>query len=157
MKLIADMKAGKLIVNDKTFSISNDVRTVQNGARRKHEVVLSIPDEFPYMPARFPAGIWNITGVEWQAEKKFDYRTYGPVKIRTDACQYVKIWYLDEDGDYLYETGQNTKDFGYLLHYSESRTTLGCIRIGTTEEAVTLGGLLETALKNKEAITLEVI
>jgi hypothetical protein len=157
MKLIADMKTGKLIVNDKTFSISNDVRTVQNGARRMHEVVRSIPDNFPYMPAKFPGGLWNITGLEWQAEKKFDFKTYGPVKIRTDAWQYVKIWDIDEDGDYLRETEQNTKDFGYLLHYSESKTTLGCIRIGTAEEAVALGMRLEAALKNKEAITLEVI
>jgi hypothetical protein len=157
MKLIANMKIGKLTVNDKSFSISNDVRTLQNGTRRRHEVIRSIPGNFPYMPAKFPGGLWNITGLEWQAEKKFDFRTYGPVKIRTDAWQYVKIWVLDEDGDYLRETEQNTKDFGYLLHYSESKTTLGCIRIGTSDEAVTLGMLLEKALENKETITLEVI
>ena len=160
MKLIADRKIGKLIVdvaNTGAFNISNDVRTIQNGTRKSHEVVRSIPDNCPYMPARFPAGLCNITGVEWQSEKKFDYRTYGPVKIRTDAWQYVKIWELDKDGDYLRETEQSTKDNGYLLHYSESKATLGCIRIGTEAEAVNLGTLLETALKNKEPITLEVI
>lgn len=157
MKIVANRTTGRLTVNEDSFSISNDVRTVQNGLRRAHEVVRSIPGSFPYMPARFPTGAWNVTGLEWQAEKKFDLKTYGPVKIRTDACQYVKIWQLDEDGDYLQETRHETKDYGYLLHYSESKTTLGCIRISTAEEAVKLGMLIETALLNKEPITLEVI
>jgi len=157
MKIIADRTIGKLTVNDKSFIISNDVRTVQNGTRRRHEVVRSIPGNFPYMPARFPAGLWNITGLDWQAEKKFDYRTYGPVKIRTDAWQRVRIWELDEDGDYLRETRDETSDNGYLLHYSVSRTTLGCIRINTEEDAVTLGMLIETAMNNYEPVTLQVI
>jgi hypothetical protein len=157
MKIIANRTTGKLFIDDKLFNISNDVRTVQNGARRKHEVVRSIPHNFPYMPARFPTGSWKITGVEWQAKEKFDSGTYGPVKIRTDACQYVKIWELDKDGDYLRETGNKTKDFGYLLHYSESKTTLGCIRISAAEDAVALGMLAETALSKKEPVTLEVI
>jgi len=159
MKLIADRTIGKLIVSehDKSFNINNDVRTVQNGTRRRHEVVLSIPGGLPYMPARFPAGIWNITGVEWQSKIKFDDKTYGPVKIRTDAWQTVKVWELDEDGDYLRETEHEARDGGYLLHYSESKSTLGCIRIGSPSEAITLGMLLETALNNKEPVTLEVI
>jgi len=159
MKLIADRTIGKLIVleHNKSFNINNDVRTVQDGTRRRHEVVRSIPGNFPYMPARFPAGIWNITEIKWKSKYHFDERTYGPVKICTDAWQTVKIWELDEDGDYLCETEHEARDGGYLLHYSESKSTLGCIRIGSPEEAVTLGMLLETAFNNKEPITLEVL
>jgi len=156
MKVIAGRNAGKLIADGEFFNISNNVRTLNNGLRRSHEVIRSIPQGFPYMPARFPAGIWNITGVEWQSEKKFDLKTYGPVKIRTDAWQNVRIWELDGDGDYQRETKHETRDFGYLLHYSESKTTLGCIRIESAEEATMLGLLLEKALINKEPITLEV-
>jgi hypothetical protein len=157
MKLIADISNGILTINDTKFNISNRVRTLRDGTRASHEVVCSLPDDMPYDPQQFPKGVWNITGIEWQREKGFDYNTYGPVKIRTDAWQWVNVWTLDDDKDYHKKTDRLVKDYGYLLHYSKSSTTYGCIRIGTPDEAVILGRLLEAALINKEPITLEVI
>jgi len=157
MRIIADKNNKILQTAEESFSISCNVRTLNNGLRKSHEIVRSIPDELPYMPAPFPFGAWKITSVEWQDQEKFDYRTYGPVKIRTNAWQWVKVWELDKDGDYSRITEREIKDFGYLLHYSVSKTTLGCIRIEREEEAVRLGILLEKALKNGETITLEVL
>jgi hypothetical protein len=147
VKLIADITAGKLIVNDAKFPVSCRVRTFRDGTRGAAEVVYSIPDGLPYDPRPFPKGLWHITGIDWQKDKGFDYSTYGPVKIRTDAWQLVEVWELDADGDYLRETARLVKDTGYWLHYSGSSTTLGCIRLESPDEAAALGKALERALK----------
>jgi hypothetical protein len=157
MKLIADLSKGTLIVDGTVFSISNKIRTLKDGTRAIHEVVLSLPGKMPYDPQPFPKGLWNITGIEWQKEKGFDSTTYGPVKIRTDAWRWVNIWQLDEDGDYFKETGQSVKDHGYLLHYSQSGTTLGCIRLASPKDAETIAGIIQRILDKDEEVTLEVI
>jgi hypothetical protein len=161
MKIVADLTKDKLIVGSSSFGISCKVRTLQDKTRKKDEVVLSIPGRFPYDPRPFPAGICQIIGVEWQKlnEKgipNFDAAVYGPVKIRTNASQKVSIWTLDMDGDYLQETQEQVEDYGYLLHYSESSTTLGCIRLRSPEEAKVLGRLIENILKS-EPVELEVV
>jgi len=157
MKIIADLTKGTLLVNGAAFNISCNVRTLLNGKRRSHEVVRSIPDSLPYDPRPFPKGLWNVAGVEWQREKGFDPNTYGPVKIRTDAWQWVNVWELDGDGDYLRETSRQVRDSGYLLHYSASSTTLGCIRLASSEDAVMIGRIIEQILGLGEAARLEVV
>jgi hypothetical protein len=101
MRLVANLSKEKLIVDSATFSISNKIRTLRDETRAINEVVFSIPDNQPYDPQPFPKGLWNITGIEWQKEKGFSSYTYGPVKIRTNAWKMIKVWKLDEDGDYL--------------------------------------------------------
>jgi hypothetical protein len=101
--------------------------------------------------------LWNVTGVERQKEKKFDSNTYGPVKIRTDAWQPVKAWELDGDGDYFRETDREVKDSGYLLHYSKSSTTLGCIRLDSPGDAETIAGVIQRVLGQGEKVQLEVV
>jgi len=157
MKITADLSAGKLLVNGAAYPISNRIRTVREGTRKSYEVVRSIPDNLPYDPQPFPRGVWEITALEWQREKGFDPNTYGPVKIRTDAWQWVKAWELDGDGDYLRETGRAVKDFGYLLHYSVSSTTLGCIRLASPDDAVQVARVIEKLLAEGEEIYLEVV
>jgi hypothetical protein len=157
MKLIADLSKETLIINDSIFPISNKIRTLRDGTRASHEVILSMPDNMPYDPQPFPKGLWNITGVEWQKEKGFDASTYGPVKIRTDAWQWVNAWKLDNDGDYLKESDQLFKDHGYLLHYSKSSTTLGCIRLANDEDAVLIARFIQRFLDLGEAVQLEVV
>jgi hypothetical protein len=67
MKMIANRPEGKLVIGDTAFfPISNTVRTLKHGTRRSSEVVRTIPDNMPYDPMPFPAGVWQITGVEWQ-------------------------------------------------------------------------------------------
>jgi hypothetical protein len=142
VKIIADLKTGKLLVLGKVFSITNEVRTRRFGNRRSHEVVRSIPSHEPYDPYPFPKGVWHVTGTDWQKEIKFDRGTYGPVKIRTDAWQMVNVWELDREGDYLRETGRTVKDTCYWLHYSDSRTTLGCIRLASPDDAVEIANFI---------------
>jgi hypothetical protein len=47
-------------------------------------------------------------------------------------------------------------DTGYLLHYSESSTTLGCIRLAIPEDAVAIANIITEAMKH-EPVNLEVI
>jgi hypothetical protein len=160
MKILADLKEGKLIVDSEEFGeygISCKVRSLANGDRMRSQIVRSIPDDLPYDPRPFPKGLWKITAVEWRKDKGFDEDVYGQVKIRTDAFQVVNAWQLDEDGDYLMETTRQIRDSGYLLHWSASNTTLGCIRIDTPEIAVQIGKTIEAAFNAGETVQLEVI
>lgn len=157
MRIIADRPNGRLALNGACYAISNRVRTLKEGTRKSYEVARTIPHNLPYDPMPFPAGLWQVTGVEWQKDKGFDFKTYGPVKIRTDASQWAKVWELDGDGDYLRERGDEVKDSGYLLHYSVSGTTLGCIRLASPGDAEAVARLIEKALGSGEAVDLEVI
>jgi hypothetical protein len=156
VKIIADLKAGRLTLPGAEYPVSCRVRTVKDGTRRTDEVVYSIPGGLPYDPRQFPRGLWNITAVEWQADRGFDRGVYGPVKIRTGAWQRVKVWALDEDGDYFRETLREALDSGYLLHYSDSGTTLGCIRLDSPADALAIGKAVEAALKDGP-VELEVL
>jgi hypothetical protein len=157
MKLTADLEKGRLTVNDNIYNISCRVRTVKNGTRRLAEVIRTIPNGFPYDPQTFPKGLWNITGIEWQKDKGFDLSIYGTVKIRTNAFQMVNVWELDQDGDYLRETEKQVKDEGYLIHYSISSTTLGCIRAESQTEIETYAQIIERELVKGGEVLLEVI
>jgi len=157
MRITADLSKEKLVVDGAIFSISNKVRTLRDGTRASHEVVFTLPDKKPYDPMPFPKGLWNITGIEWQREKKFDFYTYGPVKIRTDAWQWVNEWELDEEVDYRRDTGRLVKDYGYLLHYSKSATTLGCIRLAGPDDAMLIANLIQRMFNNGEKVGLEVV
>ena len=157
MKITVDLSKNKLYIDSAVYNISNKIRTIRDGTRKNSEVIRSIPTDFPYDPRPFPKGLWSITGVEWQKEKGFDPNTYGPVKIRTNAWQPVNVWKLDADGDYLRETEMQVDDRGYLLHYSVSSTTLGCIRLASPEDAVQIARVIEKLLAEGEEIILEVL
>jgi hypothetical protein len=122
------------------------VRTLANGKRRVTEVVTSIPAGKPYDVQRFPKGVWTITGIEPVKGDKAQV-TDGPVKIRTDAHQKVKVWVLDQDGDYDHETSEETDDTGYLLHFSQSSATWGCGRIDSAAQAKRLANILKVGDK----------
>jgi hypothetical protein len=156
MKITANLAAGKLILPESVYPISNRIRTLRDGTRKSYEVILTVPDNRPYDPQSFPKGLWHITGLDWQKDKGFNYGTYGPVKIRTDARQWVNVWKLDDDGDYLKETAQLVWDTCYWLHYSDSGTTLGCIRLASPEDAAAIGNIIARVLPREE-IVLEVV
>jgi hypothetical protein len=155
MNIIADNE--KLSVEGIEYRISNNVRTIRDGSRKSSEVIFSIPDNLPYDPQPFPKGIWNITGVEWQKAKGFDYNTYGPVKIRTDAFCVVDVWELDSDGDYYKQTNRQVKDSAYLLHWSRSITTLGCIRLNSPMDAEKIAAVIQQELDKGSTVQIEVI
>jgi hypothetical protein len=156
VRITVDLSAGRLIFPDKVFFISNRIRTLRDGTREASEVIRSIPDNMPYDPRPFPRGLWRVTGLDWQKEKGFDPRTYGPVKIRTDAWQMVKVWELDADGDYSRETERLVKDTCYWLHYSAFTTTLGCVRLASPEDATVIARIITRAL-DREPVELEAI
>jgi len=159
MKVTVDLSASKLFINGAEYSISNKIRTVRGGTRKTSEVVRTAPGFFPYDPQPFPKGTWEIIGIEWQevnGRKMFDYNTYGPVKIKTNAWQYVHIWELDAEGDYLRETDTAVRDECYWLHYSLSGTTLGCIRFASHDDAVQVARVIEKLLAAGERVELEV-
>ncbi|MDR0374334.1 MAG: L,D-transpeptidase [Treponema sp.] len=152
MKHIYDKKTGVLTLADGgAYQCGCKVRNLENGLRRKDEVVRTMPGGLPYSPQTFPRGKWRITGVERRADHGFDRDVYGDVKIRTDAWQSVKVWQLDSDGDYCRETQREVNDCGYLLHESpKSKTTLGCVRLPD-------GKGLEIAAKMGAGDILEVV
>lgn len=151
-----DLGAEKLECNGVTYTCSCKVRNLRNGLRELNEVVRSIPDNKPYDPRPFPAGNWKVTGVEWQEKHGFSEHTYGPVKIRTNAEQDVKVWALDKDADYFFETADVVRDGGYLLHYSQSSTTLGCIRLQNAADAIAIASVIEVYLNRNEEVLVEV-
>jgi hypothetical protein len=58
MIITADIANGKLILPDETYSITNNVRTLQKGTRRSYEVIRTIPGDLPYdPPALLPKGL----------------------------------------------------------------------------------------------------
>jgi hypothetical protein len=83
----------------------------------------------PVSPAPFPKGDWNITGIEaWQGA--YNRAHFGEAKIRTDAYQHLRMWELDGKGAYLRPLDGKEQDTGYCLHYSDMRTSLGCLTTG---------------------------
>jgi len=160
MKITANLSKGELHINGAVYPVSNKIRTVKDGTRKSSEVVRSTPGKWPYDPQPFPKGMWEITGIEWQetnGKKAFDYNTYGPVKIKTNAWQMVNVWGLDAEGDYLRETNQLVRDECYWLHYSNSSTTLGCIRFQVVQDIVQVARVIEELLAVGEKIELEVV
>jgi hypothetical protein len=156
MKIFTDLTLGRLVLPKAIYPISNRIRALRDGTRKASDIVRSIPDDLPYDPQPFPKGLWRITGLDWEREKRFDPRTYGPVKIRTNAWQWVNVWQLDADGDYFLETDRRVKDICYWLHYSAFSTTLGCIRLASPEDAVAIANSIAEALQDGP-VELEVV
>ena len=161
MTIYTNLDTGKLHVGDANFSVSCNVRSIRDGTRQSYEVIktTSINPEYkdkPYDPLPFPKGTWNITGLVWQIDKHFDANTYGPVKILTDAWQWVNVWELDEYGDYLRESALKVKDECYWIHYSKSITTLGCIRAASEKDILTIAGFIQNAYSRGEKVFIEV-
>ena len=110
-------------------------------------------DRFAYMPRRFPEGTFKVLSIT----EKDPADTYTwPYFIHTDACQAVTVWDLDREGGYLRPTSRRVMDYGYGLHHSSSRTTLGCIRIVYEEDVRAFAHLLQKEMDNKIKSTLSV-
>jgi len=114
-----------ILFNDKKIPVSNIVRNELNGLRKTDQVVRTIPDRLPYYPRPFPVGEWEVYD---PIEKDINDDYLYPFFIPTNAWQMVDIWSTN-NGGYYEKTGRQAKDSGYGLHYSESNTTLGCIKI----------------------------
>jgi hypothetical protein len=157
--------------------VRNDIDA--NYIRRLHdpkEVIYALYNgEFekdkPYMPRKFPKGLWKILSVEVNPgsefsglpgfttvseANRFKESDYGQVKIRTNAKQEVFIWKLDAKGGYDVATKQTTMDEGYLLHSSDWVTSWGCGIAATGKQIKKLGCLVAAQLA-KSDVFLEVV
>jgi hypothetical protein len=111
------------------------VRNLENGQRRVDQVVYSENEDgsrgVPYSPQVFPSGIWTV-GAPREIDLAHDVNHYlWPYFIPTDAWQLVDEWGTDQTDrlHYTQKTGHQKGDWGYGLHFSQSATTLGCIKI----------------------------
>jgi hypothetical protein len=142
------------------ISVSCDVRTLANGRRRLWQPVRSTTasrGEGPYYdPRRFPVGEWLVTSVELTNPPN---AYLGRVFLRTNAHQLCEEWEVDQEetASYTRPTGAMIDDWGYLLHYSTSPTTLGCLRVASPEDIEWLADECARRLANMLPVTLEVL
>ena len=133
-----------------------EVRNEVNRQRSPNQVVITMgqtkPHGVPYQPRRFPPGRWTINGAH---AMKSD-TGYWPVFIDTNAHQRVRVWDLDEEGNYYGPKMQWITGWGYGIHHARwrnagqlapSRTTLGCINILDPDDAEWLGDEVREAGK----------
>jgi hypothetical protein len=161
MKIVWETGKGVARFCGKEFYIACDVRNELNGKRRLHDKkevvnVITASGKYgqPYMPRRFPRGLWEITAVEETAQPVF-----APLKIKTNAHQSVDTWLLDSSGGYDRKSGGVADDYGYYLHWCKgSNTTLGCGRVGfdTPYQITFLAELIRAAWNEGETVFLEV-
>jgi len=136
----------KIIEDDTVWyaTVSCVVRNELNGWRPlpykdpADEIVRAITEEniltdIPVMPRPFPVGKWEITSVEDRHDK---YRK--PFLILTDAFQELDEWELTPEGGYDKPSGLKVKDYQYGIHFSESSTTQGCIKVHEIGDLVRL-------------------
>ena len=124
------------------------VRNELNKWRKSDQVVITLgqttPHGLPYQPRQFPAGEWEITRV---ADMPKDSE-FWPIFMDTDATQMVRIWSLDDDGNYYGPTYRWITGRGFGIHHArypkagqmvKSNTTIGCINILSPDDAQWLG------------------
>ena len=147
----------KLIIGGKQYPATCIVRNEINGWRKNNEIVKTFPldkseQRLPYMPREFPTGIWEVTMPIWTGETD-----YYPVKIPTTAKRVVRTWEVN-NGEYTKPTDHYQIDAFYHLHYSQnSSTTLGCIRIGSEDDASEIAMIVESEIEKGNKVYLEVI
>jgi len=144
------------------------VRNEENHWRKSDEVVVTrgqtVPHGLPYQPRRFPPGEWEITAVV-DCQKTGDDAEYWPVWMDTNATQTVRIWDLDEEGNYYSPKFRWVTGKGYGIHHARyskadqmvpSNTTLGCINIASSDDAQWLGDRIEEAVGMRQRVYIDV-
>jgi hypothetical protein len=142
-----------LYVGNKKYTADCTVRNEINGWRQKHELVKSMPinePSKPCYPRKFPTGLWKI-----MEPVKTDDPEFAPVKIPTDAARRILTWNANADG-YTTMTGKSQIDNYYHLHYSQYKTTLGCIRLNSSSDALEIAETVSRELKRGE-VWIEVL
>jgi len=128
MKIIEDCE---IWFADVSCLVRNEVNRWRPNLKKKpadeviHAITKNNTDSgIPVMPRQFPIGKWNITSVDSRDD---EYRK--PYIIMTNAFQELEEWKLDKVGGYDKPTGNKVLDYKYGLHFSQSNTTTGCIKI----------------------------
>lgn len=134
------------------------VRNELNGRRHLHDAsqVVRAMCEDPYnkppvMPRTFPNGTWEVSKPRSRTNPYL-----APYYIPTDAEQYLDVWALDEEGGYDHATPDRVLDIGYGVHFSTSRTTVGCIRVYEESDLLWLVHTINERLLMGNPVTLTV-
>jgi hypothetical protein len=140
------------------MAASSIVRNERNGNRPLHEpgqVITAMTQnpyvKFPVMPRPFPVGTWSV-GMPRERSSKY----LRPFFIPTDAERELPVWALDDAGGYDHVTKETVLDLGYGLHFSESSTTVGCIRVHSEGDLLLLANLIRSSLNRNKPVTLTV-
>ncbi len=145
----------KLVVGTTVYKATCDVRNELNKRRQPNQVVKTFPlgtTREPYYPRKFPTGIWRVKTPIWTTEPD-----YAPVKIPTSAERQVVTW-STKIGKYHKRTDTIQKDSFYHLHFSrDSKTTLGCIRLNSEEDARQIAELVKFYLDKGQKVYIEVL
>jgi len=153
MKVILIDGARKVVTfEDVKYPFSCVVRTAQNGLRPLHnplQVHVSTnadgSDGKPVMPAVFPSGMWNVIDVV-----PGNNGDLGPVVIRTDAHQGLRVWTLDAAGGYDHETLEVVEDWGYELHADldprDGIYSVGCMHAMDSDTILEIAAAVRAAL-----------
>ena len=144
------------------------VRNELNGWRKNNQVVITmgqtVPHGLPYYPRQFPPGEWEITRVA-DCAKDGEDAEYWPVWMDTNATQLVRIWELDEEGNYYGPLYKWVPGHGYGIHHAryskdgemvDSNTTIGCINILDPENARWLGDEIREAVGMRQRMHINV-
>ena len=143
---VRDIKADSIVRNE-----LNGKRHLHDPSQVVHAMTADPYKKYPVMPRSFPIGSWNV----YRPRARED-RYLAPYFIPTDAEQYLPVWELDENGGYDHATAEHVLDLGYGVHFSISRTTVGCIRIHREDELFWLVAKINKILDAREPITLNV-
>lgn len=141
--MLIQFTGSELLVLGKTISATCVVRNELNEWRKSNQVVYTggqtNPNGLPYQPRQFPPGKHEITRIVDCGEDS----VYWPVFLDTDAVQKVKVWKLDDKGEYLSPMIRYVQGKGYGIHHARykkggelvpSNTTLGCINVKSPDD-----------------------
>ena len=155
MIIIWHRDSGRAVYQDKTISVTCDVRNELNKRRSLDEKPVYSENKdgtqgAPYMPRMFPIGIWKVVAI---IPKTQEYEA--PEFISTDAHQLVNIWSV-VDKHYGKDTGFQVMDHGYGWHNSTSMTTLGCGKMQFFKERADLTAAIRECWSRKEEVFIDV-
>jgi len=152
---------GEFIAFDKAISVTNVVRNElgkSNNFRALNEVVYSEALDGKkgpaYYPRTFPSGNWLIKNIIDHPDQIRDAYLY-PFFIATNAHQLVQTREV-VDGKYA-EIDGLVEDYGYGIHHSTSRTTLGCIKVIEETDLRWLVDQIKASWHNNEVVRMEVV
>lgn len=146
----------ELFVCDKKYKATCPVRNEINKRRNSTDIVKTYPSysaetRKPYYPRKFPTGFWEVKSPILTNNPEL-----APVKIPTSAVRTVAVWDI-KNGQYNEIVGSQNDGY-YHLHWSKPyRTTLGCIRLDSEEDAIEISGMVKECIDSGEKCYIEVM
>ena len=146
---VKDIPASSIVRNE-----LNRRRALHDKKQVVHAITYDRYNKPPIMPRPFPVGVWDIHAPVKVSPD--DNEWLDPYFIPTSAVQRLDIWRLDRADGYDMPTGAHVIDKGYGLHYSESITTLGCIRIHNVNDLLWLVNVIGEEIERGHQNTITV-